>query len=98
MSGTITITDESGRQALVCIAGSGARPWAVACIDTVGRDETQRCKAQIFGYATRNQGIRGAEAHLKWHTNGEPTCGECGAWLSRKGSRRCRRGTCEADR
>jgi hypothetical protein len=87
---SITITD--GRlQVIVCIVG-GARPWGYGCID---RDE---CGATVVGYATRNQGVRGAEAHLKWHANGKPTCRDCGAWLSRKGSTRCRKGTCEADR
>lgn len=91
MSDTITITDESQRQVIVCIVGAGPRPWGVGCVDG-------DCKARIVGYATRNQGVRGAEAHLKWHAIGKPTCQECGAWLSRKGSKRCRRGTCEADR
>jgi hypothetical protein len=91
---SITITDESGRQALVCIAGYGARPWAVACVDTEP-DDTKRCKASIFGYTTRTQGIRAAEAHLRWHANGKPECVDCGAWLTRKGAKRCRRGTCE---
>lgn len=91
----ITIVDESGRQALVMRGGSS---WSVACIDTVERDDTKLCKAIIVGYATRSQGIRGGEAHLRWHANGKPMCQDCGAWLGRKGSKRCRKGTCEADR
>ena len=91
---SITITDEAGRQAIVCVIGAGPRPWGVGCIDTA----EQKCKAPIIGYATRNQAIRGAEAHLKWHAIDKPTCTDCGAWLSRKGSKRCRRGSCEADR
>lgn len=89
---SITITD-GAKQAIVCIVGSGARPWGVGCVDP-----DQKCKASIVGYTTRNQAVKGAEWHLKWHANGEPTCQDCGAWLSRKGSKRCRRGTCEAGR
>jgi hypothetical protein len=90
MSESITITDGT-RQVIVCIVGAGSRPWGMGCVN-------DDCKAIVIGYTTRNQGVRGAEAHLKWHANGKPTCNECGTWLSREASKRCRRGTCEVDR
>lgn len=87
----LTIVDDTGRQAMVV---SGMR-WNVLCIDV---PDDYACKARIMGYETRAQGIRGAEAHLRWHANGKPECRECGAWLGRRGSTRCRKGTCEVDR
>jgi hypothetical protein len=72
------------------IVVTNGRSWTVACIDLTGR-----CKARILGYETRARAIKGAEWHLRWHGNGEPTCRDCGQWLSRKGSTRCRAGTCE---
>lgn len=86
----VQITDDTGRIALVL----GGWSWSVACVDTVDHE----CKAKIIGYDTRNQAIRGAEGHLRWHVNGKPECRDCGAWLSRRGAKRCRKGTCGADR
>jgi hypothetical protein len=85
--GTITLTDETQRQVMVCNIGVS---WGVACVP-------EDCTASIVGYTTRTQAVRGAEWHLRWHAIGKPTCAECGAWLTRKGSKRCRRGTCEVD-
>lgn len=86
----LTLVDETGRQAMVTC---GMR-WNVLCLDIPDR---WACKARIMGYETRTQAIHGAEAHLRWHVNGKPTCAECGAWLNRKGAKRCRnREACEA--
>lgn len=88
----LTIVDDTGRQATVMRSGVG---WSIFCTDV---PDDYQCKARVVGYDTRSQGIRGAEAHLRWHANGKPECRECGAWLNRKGSTRCRKGTCEVDR
>lgn len=87
----ITIVDETGRQATAMRSGSG---WTVFCTDV---PDDYQCRALIVGWPTRARAIQGAEGHLRWHVNGKPECRDCGAWLSRKGSKRCRKGACAAD-
>jgi hypothetical protein len=82
---------EIGIDRLRAIASSGGASWAVAC-------EVSQCRARIVGFAGRDAALRGGMAHLVWHLNGQPTCEDCGAWLSHKTSKRCRKGTCEAGR
>jgi hypothetical protein len=86
----LTLIDETGRQVMV----TKSWRWNVLCIDV---PDDYVCKAKILGYDTRTQAIHGAEGHLRWHVNGKPECRECGAWLNRKGAKRCRnRQACEA--
>lgn len=84
----LTIVDEDNRRAMIVRHGS---VWAVLCI-------TEQACPPIVGYMRRYAAIMGAEAHLRWHANGKPTCGNCGRPLPQKNSKRCRKGTCEVDR
>jgi hypothetical protein len=62
--------------------------WGVACHE-------DDCKVSIVGFRGETAALRGANAHLIWHVNGKPTCRDCGAWLSSRSSKRCRKGHCE---
>ncbi|MEV6344168.1 hypothetical protein [Actinoplanes sp. NPDC051851] len=94
MKRDLTIVDpESDRRALITYS---ANSWATICIDS---PDGYQCRMSIGGYYRRPSAIAAAEAHLRWHANGKPTCWRCGNWLSRKGANRCRRGTgCAVDR
>jgi hypothetical protein len=70
-------------------AGIGAS-WGVSCWQN-------DCKARIVGFRGEAAALRGANAHLVWHVNGKPTCEDCGAWLNARSSKRCRKGTCDAE-
>jgi hypothetical protein len=74
----------------VTVASAGAS-WAVSCHET-------DCNATVVGYRGRDNAVKGGTAHLMWHVHGKPTCRDCGAWLSHRTARRCRKGTCEAGR
>lgn len=84
----LTIVDDDSRKAMIARNGGG---WAVLCIVLDEGDEG-RCPP-IVGYSGRAAGIRGAEAHLLWHSWGKPTCSRCGEWLGTKGAKRCRKNT-----
>ncbi len=75
-----------GRRVLVCCIGAS---WAISCYEP-------GCNTPIVGYRGRDHAVKGGLAHLLWHVHGEPTCRDCGAWLSHRTARRCRQGTCEA--
>lgn len=83
-----TVTDGTGRAALVTVCGSGRGPWGVVC------SGDPACRAIILGYAGRTGGVRAGERHLKWHRDGEPRCRDCAAELGRRGATRCRPGRC----
>lgn len=72
-------------------AGSVGASWGIKCW-------SDECSASVVGYRNGPDAIKGAALHLVWHVNGKPTCEDCGAWLSHKTSRRCRKGTCEVTR
>ncbi len=85
---TISLFDKpTEHQAIVITNG---RSWSYACIDLA-----DRCKVRVLGWTTRTRALNGAEWHLRWHANGEPTCKDCGTELARKGATRCRGGNCE---
>jgi len=65
--------------------------WGVSCWE-------DDCKARIVGYRGERVATHAAAAHLMWHVNGNPTCGDCGAWLAYRSSKRCRKGSCEVSR
>jgi ribosomal protein L40E len=75
-----------GRQVLASCIGAS---WAIACYEP-------DCNATVVGYRGRDHAVKGGMAHLMWHVHGKPTCRDCGAWLSHRTARRCRKGTCEA--
>jgi hypothetical protein len=83
-----TVTDGTGRSVFVCSAGSGQFKWGFTCSGDL------ECRITAIGWRRQSQAIRGAEWHLRWHRNGKPQCVDCGADLGRKGSTRCRPGTC----
>lgn len=93
--GEITILDgETRREVTVMPNGVG---WAYFCTDAPYVLPVDRCRFTVVGYNTRSQAIRAAEAHLRWHVIGKPMCERCDSTLSRKGAKRCRRGTCPAE-
>ncbi|MEV6633919.1 hypothetical protein AB0M54_24525 [Actinoplanes sp. NPDC051470] len=73
-------------RALACKSG---RSWSVACM-------VSECRVPIVGFRNADAALRGALGHLMWHVHGKPTCRDCGAWLSHRTARRCRKGQCEA--
>lgn len=74
-----------GLRVLACSIGAS---WAVSCYEP-------DCDARIVGYRGRDQAVKGGMAHLMWHVHGKPTCRDCGAWLSHRTAKRCRKGRCE---
>lgn len=62
--------------------------WGVSCHE-------DDCRVSIVGFRGETAALKGGMFHLIWHVNGKPTCKDCGAWLSHRTSRRCRKGTCE---
>jgi hypothetical protein len=71
--------------------GSVGVSWGVLCHE-------DDCRANIIGFRGETNALKGGMAHLIWHINGKPECRDCGAWLSYRSSKRCRKGTCEVDR
>jgi hypothetical protein len=70
-------------------AGSAGASWSIGCHE-------DGCRAIVIGFDGRMAALSGGVMHLIWHLNGKPECRECGAWLDRKGAKRCPKGTCEA--
>jgi hypothetical protein len=73
------------------LAGCIGASWAISCYES-------DCAGTIVGFRGRDAAVKGGTAHLMWHVHGKPTCRDCGAWLSHRTARRCRKGTCEAAR